>query len=324
MKKAIVFSLKLFFSFGIIIFIIHNYINIDDFIKTVQGINYSILPFLFILIYVTRILIAYQTKISFTPFNINTNTHDIFRIHFISSFYSLVLPSDLAASGITWYLLSKENNRRAEVASAIVYLRILNIITLLPFALLGIYLEPKIREYNIHVYVLAFGFLLFIILLSLFWHKLATIIESIFNYLIQLIPLNKLSKRLLEANLNVWNSVKIIRKMPIKFFVNIIILSFVFQLLTIISTYLVLEMVNIHLSISVSAWLTALLTIIAFIPLTISGIGLRDLSLIYVLQEFYLISPESSLFLSTVILLITIFFCVFFGGYYAITFGKRK
>ncbi|EDN71221.1 conserved hypothetical protein, membrane [Beggiatoa sp. PS] len=323
MKKTIAFSLKLFFSFGIITFIIYNYINVDDFIKTVQDINYSILPFVFILIYVTRILIAYQTKISFTPFNINTNTYSIFRIHFISSFYSLVLPSDLAASGVTWYLLSKENNRRAEVASVIVYLRILNLITLLPFALLGIYLEPKIREYNVHFYVLALGFLLFIIFLPLFWYKIALIMESFFNALIRLIPLNKISKRLLEANMNVWNSVKTIRKMPIRFFVNIIILSVIFQLLTIVSTYFVLEMVNIHLSLSVSAWLTALLTIIAFIPLTISGIGLRDLSLIYVLQEFYLISPESSLLLSTVILLITVFFCGFFGGYYAVTFGKK-
>ncbi|MHA2013516.1 MAG: hypothetical protein ACTSWG_14195, partial [Candidatus Helarchaeota archaeon] len=66
---------------------------------------------------------------------------------------------------MTWYLLSKDNGKRAQVASVIVYLRILNLITLLPFALLGIYLEPKLKAYNIQSYVLVFGLLLLIMLL---------------------------------------------------------------------------------------------------------------------------------------------------------------
>jgi uncharacterized membrane protein YbhN (UPF0104 family) len=56
-----------------------------------------------------------------------------------------------------------------------------------------------------------------------------------------------------------------------------------------------------------------------------SGIGLRDLSLIYVLQEFYLISPESSLLASTVILMISsIFFGAILGGYYAFTYQSQQ
>jgi hypothetical protein len=324
-KKFFLWLLKLAFSSSIILFIFYKYVDINDFIQTTRNINYLILPFLLSLIYFIRLLLAYQTKISLTPFNIYTSTRDIFKIHLVSTFYSLILPSDLIAGGVSWYLLSKESGRRAEVASVIAYLRVLNLITLLPFAWLGIYFEPKLKEYHIQFYTLTFGLLLLIMLLPFFWCKMAVLIESLFNYLISLIPLEKLSKRLLEANYNVWNSVRISREMPIDFTVKIIILSVIFQLITIISMYLTLEMVNIHLPLSVSAWLLAILAIIALIPLAIAGIGIRDISLVFVLKEFYSIPPESALLLSTVILLIGgIFFGGILGGYYAMTLGRNS
>ncbi len=325
MRKTLIFVLKVTFSIGVIIFIFYNYITINDFIQTVQNINYFLLPFLILLVYFTRLLIAYQTKISLVPFNIQTSTFNIFKIHLISTFYSLVLSSDIIAGGVSWHLLSKDNGRRAEVASVIVYLRILNLITLLPFVLLGIYLEPKLKAYNIQPYVLIFGLLLLIMLLPFFWHKLTLLTESTLNYLISLIPIKKLSKRLLEANDNVWNSVKISQAMPLNFTFKVITLSLISQILAIIFMYYTLEMVNIHLPFSVATWLIALAIIIAILPLTIGGIGVRDISFVFILNELYSVPAEASLLASTVILLIgSIFFGAILGGYYAITFGKRK
>jgi glycosyltransferase 2 family protein len=324
MTKRLIFILKLAFSIGVIVFVFYYYININYLIKTIQNINYLILPFLIILFCIIRLLLAYQTKISLVPFNIQINTFNIFKIHLITSFYSLILPGELLTGGVTWYLLSKDNGKRAEVASVLVYLRILNIITLIPFALLGIYFEPRLKEYDVQFYIFIFGFLLLIMLLPFFWSKLAFFIEFIFNYIISLIPLKRISKRLLEANRNVWHSVRINQEMPIHFVVKIVILSFFCQLLSIIALYFLLEMVNIHLSFSVVSWLLALLVIISFIPLTIAGIGIRDLSLIFVLQEFYAISSESSLLLSTVILLVSTIFFGIWGGYYALTYQSKQ
>ena len=270
--RTSLFFFKITLSFTIIIVMFYTYIDINKFIYILPNIDYSILLLLIFLIYVIRLLVAYQTKISLTPFNIQTNTHEIFKIHLISTFYSLILSSDLIAGGVSWYLLSKENGRRAEIASVIVYLRILNLITLLPFALLGIYFEPKLEEYNIQIYILMFGLILLVMLLPFFWHSLAIFTESLLNYLISLLPLKKLSNRLLEANQNVWNAVKVSREMPIRFNIKIIILSFASQLLAIVFMYLALKMVNIHLPISVATWLIALVVIIAMLPLTIAGI----------------------------------------------------
>lgn len=322
--RTSLFFFKITLSFTIIIVMFYTYIDINKFIYILPNIDYSILLLLIFLIYVIRLLVAYQTKISLTPFNIQTNTHEIFKIHLISTFYSLILSSDLIAGGVSWYLLSKENGRRAEIASVIVYLRILNLITLLPFALLGIYFEPKLEEYNIQIYILMFGLILLVMLLPFFWHSLAIFTESLLNYLISLLPLKKLSNRLLEANQNVWNAVKVSREMPIRFNIKIIILSFASQLLAIVFMYLALKMVNIHLPISVATWLIALVVIIAMLPLTIAGIGVRDFSFVFILKELYSVSPESSLLLSTVMLLINVLFGGIWGGYYAMTLGSSR
>jgi len=188
-----------------------------------------------------------------------------------------------------------------------------------------IYLEPKLKAYNIQSYVLVFGLLLLIMLLPFFWHRLTLLTESILNYLISLIPIKKLSKRLLEANDNVWNSVKISQAMPLNFTLKVITLSLLSQILAIIFMYYALEMVNIHLPFSVAAWLLALVAIIAMLPLTIGGIGVRDISFVFILNELYGVPAEASLLVSTVLLLIgSIIFGAILGGYYAVTFGKKN
>jgi uncharacterized membrane protein YbhN (UPF0104 family) len=184
-------------------------------------------------------------------------------------------------------------------------------------------LEPKLIEYGVQLYILAFGLLLLFILLPFFWDKPAKMVELILNYIILLIPSKKLSKRLLEANCNLWNSVKINREMPVNFNITIIALSFLFQFIVIIATYFCMKLLNIHIPIFAVAWITALLTIIQFIPVTIGGFGLREFSLIMVLKEFYSITPESSLLFATAIIFSIIVFNLIWGGYYAMTWGKR-
>ena len=88
--------------------------------------------------------------------------------------------------------------------------------------------------------------------------------------------------------------------------------------------YLALITVNIEVPILTATWLVALLTIITMLPITIAGIGVRDISLIFILNKFYAIPPESAVILSTLLLSIgMIFFGVILGGYYAVTFGKK-
>ncbi|RKZ75850.1 MAG: hypothetical protein DRQ57_06080 [Gammaproteobacteria bacterium] len=324
LKQKILFILKLCLSISIIAYVLYNYIDVDKFFLSLQNINILILPLLIILHYLRRFIVAYQIKITLIPFQIHILTYNVFKIHLIATFYGLVLPGSIAGGGVSWYLLSKDNGRRAEVASVLVYLQILNLMTLLPFALIGIYFEPQLKLYNIETYVFILSLLLICMLLPFFIRPIAKLFESLFNTLISLIPSNSLSKRLSEANRNVWNAIHITGKMPFFLQTQVIIISFVSQVLVIIAMYLALITVNIEVPILTATWLVALLTIITMLPITIAGIGVRDISLIFILNKFYAIPPESAVILSTLLLSIgMIFFGVILGGYYAVTFGKK-
>jgi len=223
-----------------------------------------------------------------------------------------------------WYLLSKDNGRRAEVASVIVYLRILNLITLLPFALIGIYFEPQLKSYHLETYVFVLLLLLTFMFLPFFIRPIAKLFESLFNTLILLILAGSLSKRLSEANRNIWNAINITGKMSFFLQIQIITISFISQVLIIVAMYLALITVNIEVPILTATWLVALLTIIAMLPITIAGIGVRDISLIFILDKFYSIPPESAVILSTLLLFVgMIFFGAILGGYYAVTYKGK-
>ena len=80
MKKKILFSLKVIVSFSMITLILYNYISVDELVKAIINTNYILLPFLILLTCLVRLLVAYQTKISLVPFNIQAGTFDIFKI----------------------------------------------------------------------------------------------------------------------------------------------------------------------------------------------------------------------------------------------------
>lgn len=323
LRSKLIFLLKVSITLAILGYIFNTYIDIQVMSTLLGEIDYQLFVIVLLLHYIHRLFIAWQLKISLLPFNIMVSTYTVFKAHLISTLYSFVLPGDLAG-GVTWYLLSKDNGRRAEVASVIIYLKGLNLITLIPFALLGLYFEPKIRQYNIHLYVLVTGGLLLAMLLPFFWSKAAQLAKLIMNYAIEKISPKQFSTRFREANENLWNSVEVFRQVPLSFVMGITTLSIITLGISIVLFYVMTLMVNIHLPLSAFAWLLAMMIVIHSLPLTIAGTGLREWSLIVVLKEFYSVPPESSLLFSVVSLLIAIFFGGILGGYYMMTFRKMN
>ncbi|NJO14786.1 MAG: flippase-like domain-containing protein [Thioploca sp.] len=321
LKPKIFFILKLFLSSAIIAYVLYNYINIDKFLLSLQKINILVLPLLIILPYLTRIIIAYQTKIALLPFQIWIPTYNILKIQLIATLYGIVLPGSIVGGGVSWYLLSKDNGRRAEVASMLIYLRIINLMVLLPLALIGIYFEPQLKSYHLESAVLVLLLLLTFMLVPFFIHTIANQFEAWLNILLELMPVKSLAKRLLEANRNVWNAIKITGKMSVSLQTQIIAWSVISQILVIITINLALITVNIEVPLLTATWLVALLTLISMLPITIAGIGVRDFSLIVILDKFYAIPAEFAILLSTLLLFINvIFFGAILGGYYAVTF----
>jgi uncharacterized membrane protein YbhN (UPF0104 family) len=88
-------------------------------------------------------------------------------------------------------------------------------------------------------------------------------------------------------------------------------------------TYLTLKTAGIDIPIAFTAILTAVLVIIYLLPISFSGLGIRELSLIYLLSFFYKIQAEQALISSMVNLVIAIMAGGILGGYYHSTMKSK-
>ncbi len=297
LKTYLLWGFKITLTFFLIYFIFQKYIDTDAFIGTIKKISLIYLPLLTIIVIVNRLIMAYQVKFGLRIYQIYTSTFRVLKIQFVSVFYSMFLPGDLVAGAISWHLLSKDTGKRAQVAAILAYIRMLNLLTLLPFAIVGLISEPFLIHMNLHVPIIAVGILLVLAMLPFIWPPATFIGERISRWVLHALHL----KRLESAAINLWQSIHICTHMATKNLIIIIALSFGIQFIGIVILLFMSQIAGIILPITMILWLRALITMIHLLPFTLAGIGVREISLLYILQEFYSVEPEKALLLSSLI-----------------------
>ncbi len=249
----------------------------------------------------------------FLSYGLEYSTWAILKIQLTSTFYSLILPGDLVAGGVTWHLLSKDNKKRAEVAGVVTFLKLLNMITLFPLAILGLIMEEKLVEFNVQFPIFASLVILIILLLPFFSKSSALVIEGASSRFFGVFGEN-----IKSMSTSLWNAVHTCNEMPWKEMKPILFWSFTFQIISILFIWLCIHISTIDVPIYVSLWILALMVAVHTLPVTFAGTGLRELSLIFVLQKLYNVPPEKSLLLSGVIFLTSLIFAAIPGAYFAL------
>ena len=92
------------------------------------------------------------------------------------------------------------------------------------------------------------------------------------------------------------------------------------HLFLILITYLLMIMVGINLPFQVSVWLLGAINLVQMLPISFAGLGVRDISIIYLLGKYYQVAPESSLILSTLFLAFNLIF-ILIGGMFVLMGG---
>lgn len=319
MKTLITLTLKFSLTFVLFYFVIIKYVDGDLLLDALFKINLWFFFIIIIIQFITRILQAHQTNICFLPYNMHFNLWETFKVQLVSSFYSLTLPGDLVAGGITWHLMSRDTGHRAQVASVIAYLRLLNLVTLIPFAILGLFIEPSLLQINAHIFLTVVSVLLILPITPFVWKPAADFCEMIFSPITNRLPWERV--RLAFSNL--WMSIRICNTMPMRLMIQIIVLSFLMQLFGILLFWLCILSINITIPASTILWLRAVIIIIQTLPLTISGLGVREFTVITLLERLYNIDNESAFLLSILLFFVMVFFGGLLGGFFAITLKKK-
>lgn len=313
-NRLILNVMKLLITGAIFYYIIDKYIQYNDFLTALKYIQPWMFIYLLIISLIFRYLNAYQIHYYFKKaFNSKLGTNFVFKAQLISSFYGLVLPGDLAGGLITWYMISDKSGGKAASASVIIFLRLMSIITLITFTAIGLVFEEKLIDINLRVYIIILAVLFLLMFIPFVSSKAATIMKQFSRAIIQITPAANWRHKLVQLSNKLWDSVITCTNVDLGVMLWTVSMSMLCHLFLILFTYLLMIMVGIDLPFQVSVWLIGAINLVQLLPISFAGLGVRDISIIYLLGKYYHVAPESSLILSTFFLAFSLIFTLMGG-----------
>ncbi|MEK6937259.1 MAG: lysylphosphatidylglycerol synthase transmembrane domain-containing protein [Nanoarchaeota archaeon] len=258
-------------------------IGVNDLIETLKGAN---LTYLFIGIVSTPIFIlplAYKWHMILKRQNFDLKFLYVLKLYYIGAFYGFITPSRVGSLMRATYLKKKTKRGLVECASSIILERVMDLFAIFVFAFLGALLFIKS---NLSLsYVLIFSFLVFSCAIFIFMRRSRGkfVLGLIYNYL-----LPKNIKEKTDNSLNsFYNSLPKLRKLILVFFATMTTWILIY-----FQTYIFAWAFSIEIPFYVFVVFVAIGTVVATIPISISGLGTRELTLI-TLFSLYNIRPEA-------------------------------
>ncbi len=249
-----------------------------------------------------RILQAWQLSVGIRHQKTPINIRKTFEINLICQFYGLFLPSMVVGAGVRWYKLYKHTGKRAETFSAILFIRFINTFLMLIIGTCAVLIENPFglqRFFWIGIFIIgAMG----VCYIGLFNNRITDKMEYYIKHMPVWIP-DKLREGFREFFLCVFHFKHLAGKQAIKLFtvpVGIIIFS-------IFTFFFVAKSIHQCIPIISLIWIVSIVYIIHLIPISISGLGLREGALVLILPN-YGINESSALALSLIIFAINLLF----------------
>lgn len=313
-KKRIWNIVKFLVTISLLYYVFYKYVNINDFLTAFRNIRPGLFFVLLVILFTCRYLLAYQTSYYFKKiFDVDLGVNFVFKVQMISTFFAFVLPGELAGGIVSWYMLSDKSGKKIDSASVIIFLRLLSIMTMVAFTAIGLLFEDKLKSLGLQSYILMLAVLSLLMFIPFVSSRVAAAMRHFSQGIIQVIPFKKWRDNLVRLNENIWKSVIRCTSVAPSLVLYVLSMSVLWYLLVILFFYLLMIMADINLPFQVSIWLIGIITILQYLPVSFAGLGVREISIVYMLKEFYQVRPESSMILCTLFLAFSLIIVVMGG-----------
>jgi uncharacterized protein (TIRG00374 family) len=273
-----------------LLFILFRRIEVESLQQIVGKLNFVPLCISLILTLLIRYLWAFQMSFGLGPLGMRHSVFPLFRIGLVSTFYSLVLPGNMVSGGASWYKLSRLENKYIEAGALLVYFRLVNTLTLVGIGLVGMWFDTISSSPQLKILTIL---LFLIILLALFPFTLPVFtrrLKTLSRYLVDGLAL---PEWFAKNGQKVWNSLDAFQSLSRGRVLSIFGLSLFIHSLGILNYFLLLSALQVHLSVYVILWVRSLLVIIQMMPFTIAGLGVREASLVILLNRYGVPSAQA-------------------------------
>jgi len=292
-KRLLLWILRLCITIGILYYLFTK-IPFSEVIASITSANLSYVLIGFLIWILTRYIAACRMKLLTDRQGMSLSVLQILGISFSTIFYGLFLPGGYLTGGLVrWHKLSKPDNKSAEAVAAIIFDNIVDITTLCTLGILfWVFDRPSDWGYiGLSLGTVLCGLLLVYTLIST-----RTISSNNVNPInLPFIP-NILSDKIIKLIISLIRY----QNFSLGYLGIILTLSLACNLFGIIANYLFVLSLNMNIPFITIAWIRAFLFILSMLPISISGFGVREGALVFLLRP-YGISAADAVALSLLI-----------------------
>lgn len=288
MSKSIKITVKLLITVAILVIIFYRIPinNVIEIIKTCEPTYFALAVFMQ---YLQRIVMGYRTRILAIHQGMDVNPSKFVSIGLIATFYGVFLPGTLAGGAVRWYKLNKITAMPSQTLVMILFDRMIDTVFMASLGLIFFILDDSYNgNQNLMTDMVTAVLILVGIYLIAFNRKATNLGVS----LILAIPFTPLAiKQKISKVVDVAANYS---KMPAVQHIQIFALSVVIYLIGVSAFVFLAKGLQLELGFYSLAWITSLVTAIVMLPISFSGLGVREAGLIVVLEP-YGVSAASAL-----------------------------
>lgn len=304
-KRAVLVGFRFLIAFAILYFLFSR-IPLSDVISTLASAKLSYLMFASILTILSYVIAAYRLKCFTSLQGISLTALQVFEINLATAFYGLFLPGgNLTGGAIRFYKLSVNDKKIAEAFTSLALDRITATIAL---CLVGIVFWiihfPSDSEYI----VISMAAILFILIISI----VITMSSKTILQVSKIFDLNTFSL-IATSFRKFFDTIDRFRNYSSSAIAFILGISVISQILGVIVYYILALSLGIEISFFAMGWIRCAVLLVLMIPISISGVGLREVSLLFLLKPFG-VQDDKALALSLVIFGVTTVWIGLIGG----------
>jgi glycosyltransferase 2 family protein len=305
MKNRIALILKLLLSAGILAYILRT-IPVSEIIKALSLASLPLVAVGLIFDPISMFVNAIYMKLLFGIQNTSLSIKKIIRISFITEFYGFFFPGSVSSGLIRWHQFSRASGKPAEVFAIIVFVRLWD--TAVTFAIGSLFylIDRTTKNQPLGILLASLSLLTWVILCIIFNHKISAYLQTrlkpnrlfpqsfVLKVKTLLHSVGKFDFR--KSRIVIYTLITI----PLRQFLSL--LAFVFFAYSL--------RLDAHLiSLGASYYM---LSIVLMMPITFSGLGVREGSLIMLLSRYSI--PSAKAVALSWLLFFNVFFLRFIGG----------
>jgi len=275
MNKYLALFLRIFVSFAVLFFLLSK-IDIGNILGTFSRADIRLVALAFLTMIFCWVINSKKWQIILSHLQEKMSLLNLIKLNFLSLFYSAFLPGgQITGELFKFYKIAKDNQNRSILAISVFADKLSGLMAAILIGLAGLLLsKSEIANYHAILTIFLLLTTLSSLILIFFYSRLFIFIKSYLfrwqqiKYLGKIYEFYILFEKFVGAG---------------KFMLIVLSYGILFQLLNVFYIYLLAISLGINVGYIDLIWVTSLASLILIIPVTVMGLGLREVSLIYLL-----------------------------------------